>query len=158
LSSKEVTRQLPSILLEEKSNMEKILNLWDIATSSIVEYGPRVLSYVLQFDGKYYGAKHFFSKDPFWSVMKKLIKHAQLAGEINNLSDPEILFYIIHTFFVGNNLGWASCDGTYDYTTYIHIGIQYILGDIHIDHDSLDIHRNRIQELLDTSESGITIL
>lgn len=147
-SSDELTQELPKVLLAESSNMDKILYLWDLATANIIKYGPRVLSYILQFDGKFYGEKHFFSKDPFFSVIKTLIDHAQKTGEISSLNDPEMLFYVIHTYFVGNNLNWASSDGAYDYTEQLHIGIQYILSDTRINPDSPNNCQDNVRMLL----------
>lgn len=127
-SSEDVLRAIPEIILGEQSNVEKIELLWDIATREIVKYGPKILGYILRFGEKNMDEKHFYWQDPFVSTIKSLIRRAQQEGEVTNLNNPDVLYFAMHTYFVGNNTGWAMADGSFDYREYLFLGIRGILG------------------------------
>ena len=126
----EVLKKSPEILLSNCSNVEKLEQLWDVATQGLVQLGPRVMAYILQFDGKNYVEKHFYEADPFVSINCSLLAQAQQSGEITNHADAALLFHTIHTFFVGNNTVWASASGAhaYDYRANLLRGIRSIIG------------------------------
>ena len=126
--SEQTLKKIPEIVLEDSTNVEKIERLWDIATTKIVAYGPRVLGYILQYGEKNADEKHFYLQEPFMGTVKLLIRRAQCEGEIMNMNDPDALFFAIHTYFTGNNLGWAMGDGAFDYKEYLLLGIRGILG------------------------------